>query len=70
MNATEIEFSANSLRNKFGIMKAIPKASEKALVPKKRALVISLIKPSILENKVRTESESPFASNDFCFIFL
>ena len=71
MNATEIEFSAKSLRNRFGIMNAIPKASEKELVPRKCAFVISRISPRMRENKVRTESESPFANNDFClFLFM
>ena len=69
MNATETEFSAKSLLNRFGIMNAIPNASESAEVPRKRALVISLINPRIRERRVNAERESPFAKSEL-FLFI
>lgn len=56
INATEIEPSANSRRNKFGSMNATEKASARAEVPRKLALVISLSSPRILDINVRSES--------------
>ena len=64
MKATETEFSAKSRRQKFGIWKAIPKASPSADVPRNLALVISRTRPSTLEHRVRNESESPFDSRE------
>ena len=59
MNATEMLFSAKSLRSKFGIKNAIPKASASEPVPKKRAFVISRTSPSTREIIVRNESFMP-----------
>ena len=67
MNATEIEFSANNRLNKFGIINAIPNASEYADVPKNLAFVISLSRPMIRDNSVRNESDKPLATIECCF---
>ena len=69
IKATDTLFSANNRRNKFGIVKAIPKASAKAVVPKKSAFVASRITPSIRENNVMNESFTPEANKDFFSFF-
>lgn len=65
IKATEILFSANNRRNRFGIMNAIPNASARAVVPKKAAFVDSLTSPRILETRVSMDSRAPAASRDF-----
>jgi len=51
-NACENAPSPKSLLKKFGILKATKKASVKAFVPKKIAMIWSLMRPKILEIKV------------------
>ena len=65
IKATEMEFSAKSLLSRFGIIKAMPKASANFEVPRKEAFVISRTSPKILEHKVKKESDSPEAIRDF-----
>ena len=67
MKATEMLFSANSRRKRFGIINAIPNASAYALVPRKAAFVISRISPIIRDAKVITESSIPDFNKDVCF---
>jgi hypothetical protein len=59
MKATDMDPSAKSRRNRFGIKNATEKASESALVPKRLALTISLIRPRIREIKVSNERVEP-----------
>lgn len=59
IKATETLFSAKRRRRRFGIMKAVVKASAYMEVPRKAAFVISRTRPMILERKVRAESEIP-----------
>ena len=59
MKATEIEFSAKRRRKRLGIKKAIPKASAKDDVPKKRAFVISRTRPKTRDISVKNESLIP-----------
>lgn len=70
IKATEIEFSAKRRLNKFGSIKATPKASESWLVPMRAALVISRIRPRILEIRVKKERERPLARMFFFFVFV
>jgi hypothetical protein len=59
IKATEMDPSAKSRRNRFGIKNATEKASERALVPKKLALTISLRRPKIREIKVSSDRVEP-----------
>ena len=68
IKATEILFSANSRRNRLGIIKAIPNASARLVVPSSDAFVISLIRPSMREPSVSRESRMPAAAKDFLLI--
>jgi hypothetical protein len=68
MKATEIAFSAKRRRKRFGIIKAIPKASAYFEVPRKAALVISRTRPRMREQSVKKESESPAERSDFDFL--
>ena len=62
INATDIEPSAKSRRNKLGIIKATEKASESAPVPSRAALVISRTKPSTRDASVSNDSTEPCRS--------
>jgi len=64
INATEIEPSAKSLRNRFGIINATEKASERALVPNRLALTISRRSPKTLETSVKSDSIELFRNMD------
>jgi hypothetical protein len=59
MKATDMDPSAKSRRNRFGIKNATEKASERALVPKRLALTISLRRPRIREIKVSNDRIEP-----------
>lgn len=59
IKATETLFSAKRRRKRFGIMKAVAKASAYMEVPRNLAFVISRISPIIREAKVKRDSEIP-----------
>ena len=62
-----MEFSAKSRLKRFGIIKAMPKASANLEVPRNEAFVISLTRPRIREHRVKKESERPEARSDVFF---
>ena len=64
MNATEMLFSANSRRKRFGMKNATVNASESCVVPRKAAFVISRRRPSIREPRVRSESREPLLRSE------
>ena len=64
MNATDIEPSAKRRLNRFGNKKATEKASDKALVPKKLAFVISLKSPRTLDINVRRDRADPLRTKE------
>jgi hypothetical protein len=65
MKATDTLFSAKRRLRRFGIMKAIEKASERAEVPRKAALVISRTRPRTRETRVRAERRVPLRRRDW-----
>ena len=64
MKAAETEPSAKRRRNRFGSMKATEKASERALVPRRLAFVISRNRPRILETSVKSDRIEPWRSRE------
>jgi hypothetical protein len=59
IKATEMEPSAKSRLNRLGSIKATENASDRALVPRRLAFVISRSNPRILDNNVRRDRADP-----------
>jgi hypothetical protein len=59
IKATAMEPSAKSRRNRLGIRKATEKASDRALVPRRLAFVISRRSPKTRETRVRRDRAEP-----------
>jgi hypothetical protein len=64
IKATAVDPSAKSRRNRFGIKKATEKASERALVPRSLALVISRRSPKTRDAKVRSDRVVPWDTKE------
>jgi len=64
MKAAETEPSAKRRRNRLGSMKATEKASERALVPRRLAFVISRNRPRTRETSVKSDRIEPWRSRE------